>query len=80
MNDRYSALEGLKTKLELNRDEALVLFEFLSKFEETDVLPKPDPSEITALWRIHGQLQKTLTEPLQANYTDLLETAKKRLN
>ena len=47
-------------KLELTSDEALVFFEWLSRLDERDALPVEDPAEEQVLWRLHGQLEKTL--------------------
>jgi hypothetical protein len=47
-------------KLDLNEDEALVFFEWLSRLDERDVLEYEDPAEREVLWILHGQLEKAL--------------------
>jgi hypothetical protein len=65
-------------KIELNSDEALVLFEFLSSFSDTDQLKIEDQAEKRVLWNIYSDLEKTLVEPFQENYAELLEAARTR--
>lgn len=66
-------------KIELTSDEALVLFEFLSRFSDEDRLEIEDQAEERALWNLHCDLQKTLTELYDSNYKKLLEAARDRL-
>lgn len=66
-------------KLELTQDEALVFFEWLARLDEQDAFPCEDPAEQQVLWRLHGQLEKALTEPFQQNYRDLVELARSRV-
>ena len=41
-------------RVELDRSDALVLFDFLSRFDEGDQLRIDDPAEEYALWALHG--------------------------
>jgi hypothetical protein len=63
--------------IELSHDEALVLFEWLARVDGS--LPVVDPTEQDVLWRIEGQLEKTLVEPLAADYKDAVDAARSRL-
>lgn len=68
-------------KLELTPDEALVLFEWLSKMDDGAAL---EPliehwSEQLVLWTILTQLERALAEPFDPKYADLLEAARERL-
>lgn len=65
--------------LELTSDEALVLFEFLSRFDDEGTLTIQDQAEQRALWNLHGLLQKQLVEPFDPNYKALLAAAQDRL-
>lgn len=67
-----------KTVIQLGRAEALVLFEFLYRLDDNDDWPT-DPAEQVALWRLTGALEKTLTEPLMADYQQLLNEARSAL-
>lgn len=52
-------------KITLTRDEALVLFEFLSRCSnDGDELRIIDQSEQRVLWDIEAMLESTLTEPI----------------
>jgi hypothetical protein len=55
-------------RLELTADEALVLFDFLSRFSNTDGLAIEDPAEQRALWNVCCLLEKQLVEPFLADY------------
>jgi hypothetical protein len=64
--------------IRLTRAEALVLFEWLSRNDEGDgKLPFADPAEERVVWRIEGQLECKLAEPLAANYEELLSKARR---
>ena len=65
--------------LEFGADEALVLFEFLSRFTESDQLAIEDQSEARALWNMCGLLEKQLSQPFSPQYSDLLAKARGRL-
>jgi hypothetical protein len=63
--------------LTLKKDESLVLFEFLTRFNETehkDIFE--DDAEQQILWTIEGQLEKQLVEPFLPNYKSLIEKAR----
>ena len=66
-------------RVTLTPDEALVLFEFLSRFDETDVLAIKDHAEEKALWKLLGKLEEILVPPLRPDYKQLLEAARTRL-
>jgi hypothetical protein len=70
---------GEPVPLELSADEALVLFEFLSRYSDSDVLATVHQSEQRALWRLLGLLEKRLVEPFRPDYTQLLQQARDRL-
>jgi len=66
--------------LELDKDAALVLFEFLASREEEVVNTlKLEAPERNALWSLEGALEKVLVEPLSPDYQSLLATARKAL-
>jgi hypothetical protein len=66
-------------KLEIGRDEGLVLFELLAEFNDQPALEVPTPAERLALVRLHGELEKTLVEPFQPHYQALLSLARDHL-
>lgn len=65
-----------KVKLELTPNEALVLFEYLSRFSDTDDPTIHDQSERRVLWDLCCQLESTLVEPFRADYRELLDAAR----
>ena len=65
--------------IELSDSEALVLFEFLSRYDDRDELRIDDPSEQYALWALHCRLETQLAEPFKADYAELLTRARDEL-
>ncbi len=58
-----------KVNIELTKEEAIVLFEFLGRFNETDDLNRfEDQSEQRVLWDVERILEKELSEPFRADY------------
>lgn len=60
----------------MTRSEALVLFEFLSRFDEDEQLDIRDKAEELVLWHVHGAFERVLVEPFAADYCKRLETAR----
>lgn len=66
-----------KVTIELTKDEALVLFEFLGRLNQADHKNIfEDQAEQKALWIVEGHLEKTLVEPLMPNYTDIIKQSR----
>jgi hypothetical protein len=65
--------------IQLSKDEALVLFEFLSRFDEIETLNIIDKGEEVALWRLHGHLETILVEPFQSTYMEDIKSTRERL-
>ena len=66
------------TSIELTRAEALVIFDWLSRHEDTGTTPG-DPAEKQALWNLNAVLERTLVEPFQADYNDIVQAARTQL-
>jgi hypothetical protein len=66
-------------KISLTHDEALVLFEFFARFQESDQFALRHNSEFIAFSHIAGQIEETLVEPFKSDYLELLQKAQKRL-
>jgi len=66
-------------EIKISKNEAIVLFEFLSRFSEKDILGIEDQSEARVLWNLLGVLEKELVEPLQGNYLELIKSARNEL-
>jgi glycogen synthase len=63
----------------LSRDEAVVLFEFLSRFTEQRKLDIADDAEERVLWNILADLESALAEPLAREYKEKLLKARERV-
>ncbi len=66
-------------KLSLSRSEALVLFEFLSRFSAQKTLEIQDPAEQRVLWDLQAELERVLSEPLARDYEARLQEARKEV-
>jgi len=65
--------------LRLTKAEALVLFELVSRFSESDVLSIQHRAEAQALWNVCCLLEKQLVEPFMPDYLKLLQAARDEL-
>ncbi len=65
--------------LHLTKEEAIVLFEMLSRFSENDKMEIEDQSEQRVLWNLCASLESTLVEPFDENYASILENARAML-
>ena len=66
--------------LTLTKDEALVLFDFLGRFNQTDHTDIfESQSEQKTLWILEGQLEKQLVEPFKPDYKDIIKEARNKI-
>ena len=63
----------------LDPDEALVLFEFLWRYEQEERLVVEDPAEGVVLTRLLGTLERHLVAPFDARFVELLGAARARI-
>ncbi len=63
-------------ELRLARNDAIVLFELLSRFGGTKQLEVADRAEAQALWNLCCHLEEQLSEPFAADYQDILRRAR----
>jgi len=68
-----------KIQICLSKDEAIILFEFLSRFTEKEVLEIADQSEERVLLNVLRDLEKTLVEPFVANYQEIVKKSRERI-
>lgn len=66
-------------QLSLGPDQALVLFEFLSRHSGADRLQTLEPGEQEALDNLLCALEETLVEPFRSDYKQLVNEARARL-
>jgi hypothetical protein len=62
-------------QISLSKSEAIVLFEFFARFQESDELVMRTNAEFVALSRISGQLDNAWDVMFSTNYKELLEAA-----
>jgi hypothetical protein len=65
--------------LSLSNDEALVLFEWITRFNSDAKSAFEDQAEQRVLWDLEAQLESVLTEPLSATYRESLALARARV-
>tara|TARA_R110002073_G_scaffold335671_1_gene528378 strand:+ start:673 stop:966 length:294 start_codon:yes stop_codon:yes gene_type:complete len=68
-----------KITISLSKDEAIILTEFLLRFQEEENLDIKDKSEEIALWNLGAILESNLPEILDPNYKNLLIEARKNI-
>jgi len=69
-----------KINIVLTKDEALVLFDFLGRFNAQEHINIfEDQAEQRILWDIEAQMEQALVDPLKPNYTDLVMEARDKV-
>ena len=68
-----------KVALELTVDEALVLFEWLSRLNQNENVAFEDAAEQRVLFDLESKLESSLTAPLEPNYKEQLAEARRRV-
>jgi hypothetical protein len=68
-----------EVEIKLTKDEALVLFDFVSRFSNDDKLVIQDQAEDRALLNLTCVLEKQLAEPFSPDWKKIIEAAKNRL-
>jgi hypothetical protein len=63
--------------LQVTRQEALVLFEWLAKQEAIGTKAFQHPAEEKVLWKLQGQLEARLPELFAADYADIVAEARR---
>lgn len=66
----------MSVDIQLEDDEALILFELLASGKLEGVVELP---ERNALWALEAVLQKTLLPPFNPDYSAILESARQSL-
>jgi hypothetical protein len=68
-----------KVTIELSSSEALVLFEFVSRFSNDEKLEIVDQAEERVLWNVCARLEKILVASFSQNYSNLLAKAREEV-
>ena len=64
----------------LSKPEALVLYDFLSRYSRSDKLEFEDQAERAVLMNLLCLLEKTLSEIFLADYDDIIEKAREHFH
>lgn len=65
--------------IDISSDEALVLFDWLTRWEKTGTFAVAGEAEQRVLWNLLAELEEQLAEPFSLEYPALLEAARARL-
>ena len=65
--------------LTLSRDEALVLFDWLHRFNSGEGHRFEDQAEQRVLWNLEASFESTLAEPFNPAYGEILAAARSRV-
>ncbi len=68
-----------KITLKISEDEALVLFEFFSRYEDKNRLFFVHPAEYITLMKISAQIDKSTSAMFRKDYEKLLYNARERV-
>lgn len=63
-------------KIELTSSEALVLVDFLIRYQDNETINKIEDAEQQLLWDMCAMLESKVPELLDPNYKELLEKAR----
>jgi hypothetical protein len=69
-------MRSKRVKIELTSDEALVLYDWLTRFNQQTETDFADQAEERVLFDLEALLEKALVAPLQSDYADLLAQAR----
>lgn len=66
--------------IKLGKNEALVLFDFLSRINDKEMKEIfEDQAEQKVLWILEGHLEKQLVEPFKPEYKDIIIEARNKI-
>jgi len=69
-----------KINIGLTKEEAIVLFEFLARFNEQERKELfEDQAEKRVLWDIECILEKELSEPFSSDYLEIVKKAREKV-
>lgn len=68
-----------RVQIELTGDAALVLFEWVSRFNKREDVEFEDQAEQRVLWDVEASLEAALAEPFSGDYDRLLADARERV-
>ena len=69
----------IAVEISLTADEAVVLFEFVRRFSDSDQLTIVDQSEQRALWNLCCVFERGALSSIEGDWPELLQQARSRL-
>jgi len=69
-------MQSKSVKIEFTSDAALVLYDWLTRFNQREEIDVTDQAEERVLFDLEVILEKALVAPLQADYAELLAQAR----
>lgn len=72
-------MTGDGVRVDLTADEALVLYDWLARFNQRRDVEFQDQAEQRVLWDIEAVLEATLVEPFRDEYASLVSAARNRV-
>jgi hypothetical protein len=69
-----------KYKLKITEDEAITLFEYFARFDDSDNLAFEHPAEYLAIQRLSAQIEKTTSAMFKPEYKELLNESRNRIS
>jgi hypothetical protein len=72
-------MRSKRVKIELTSDEALVLYDWLARFNQQAHTDFADQAEERVLFDLEGMLERALVAPLQSDYADILAQARSKV-
>jgi hypothetical protein len=69
-------MQATRVTLELSSDEALVLYDWPTHFNQRDDIEFADQAETRVLFDLEAMLEKEIVAPLQPDYAALLAQAR----
>ena len=72
-------MRSKKVKIELTSDEALVLYDWLTRFNQRADTDFADQAEERVLFDLEALLEKALVAPLQSDYANALAQARSKV-
>ena len=69
-------MQSKSVKIELTSDAALVLYDWLTRFNQREEIDVADQAEERVLFDLEAMLEKVLATPLQSDYAELLAQAR----
>ena len=81
LHENRKSIVDQKVQLEISKEEAIVLFEYLARVHDNDSLSTTFESqaEQIVLWNLQAAFEKILTEPFEKDYKKIVRHSRNSL-